>query len=157
MDNLPGDSGEPSALNSGRRTLIEKNIMTTHHTPGPWKVIPCPMHAGKHPLHDQRWIATADTEIGFGHDPRSWALESGSLICEMRDGPLGNAPLIAAAPEMLSALELDLTFHSRPFCEQSLPEFRAAGYTGDPDGRSMKRYLNELKDAAIGKAKGGAK
>lgn len=75
--------------------------MTTKHTPGPWKVMPCPTHGGKHPLHDQRWIATADTVIDHGHDPRSWGLESGSLICEMRDGLLGNAPLIAAAPELL--------------------------------------------------------
>lgn len=63
------------------------------------------MHAGKHPLHDQRWIATGDAVVEFGHDPRSWALESGSLICEMRDGMLGNAPLIAAAPELLAALK----------------------------------------------------
>lgn len=74
------------------------------HTPGPWKVLPCPVNAGRHPLHDQRWVATADAVVEFGHDPRSWGLESGSLICEMRDGHLGNAPLIAAAPDLLAAL-----------------------------------------------------
>jgi hypothetical protein len=77
--------------------------MKTQHTPGPWKVMADPMNAGKHPFYDARWIATAGTEIEFGHDPRSWHTEGGSLICEMRDGPEANARLIAAAPELLAA------------------------------------------------------
>lgn len=67
-----------------------------------WKVMPCPMHAGKHPFHDRRWIATEDAEVEFGHDPRSWKLSSGSLICEMRDGPPENAPMVAASPALLA-------------------------------------------------------
>lgn len=126
------------------------------HTPGPWKVLPCPVNAGRHPLHDQRWVATADAKVEFGHDQRSWGLESGSLICEMRDGLLGNAPLIAAAPDLLAALELDAVFHSRPFCRQSMPEFLAAGYKGSDDGGEMKSWLWNVKQSAIAKAKGGA-
>lgn len=76
------------------------------HTPGPWKVMPCPQHHGKHPFHDHRWIATADAVVEFGHDPRSWGVENGSLICEMRDGPPANAHLIAAAPDMAQACRL---------------------------------------------------
>lgn len=79
------------------------------HTPGPWKVLPCPDHAGKHPFHDHRWIATADAEVERGNDPRSWGLFTGSLICQMRDCPdsmMANARLIAAAPELLAALKL---------------------------------------------------
>lgn len=102
--------------------------------------MPCPMHAGKHPLHDQRWIATADAEVEFGHDPRSWGLESGSLICEVRDGLLGNAPLIAAAPDLLSALQACL-----PTLEERAAEF---GVESEP---------LKLVRAAIAKAAGGAK
>jgi|688.fasta_scaffold81446_8 hypothetical protein len=90
-----------------------KNITTTNapvdtqtaHTPGPWKVMPCPVHGGRHPLHDQRWIATAETQIEFGATPEDWRCETGSLICEMRDGEPANARLIAASPCLLSALE----------------------------------------------------
>ena len=31
--------------------------MKANHTPGPWKVMPCPIHKGKHILQDHRWIA----------------------------------------------------------------------------------------------------
>jgi hypothetical protein len=64
--------------------------------------MPCPDNAGKHPYHDHRWIATADAKVERGHDPRSWGLESGELICQMRDGTPANARLIAAAPELLA-------------------------------------------------------
>ncbi len=82
--------------------------MSTQHTPGPWKALPDPIHAGKHACHDSRWIATADSQIEFGHDPRSWTLTSGTLICEMRDhidAPNANAALVAAAPDLLAALK----------------------------------------------------
>ena len=82
-------------------------MKTNTHTSGPWKVMPCPKHAGKHAFHDTRWIATHDAELSYGHDSKdeSWGLESGSLICEMRDGPSANAHLIAAAPDLILAME----------------------------------------------------
>lgn len=117
--------------------------MSTTHTPGPWRVMPCPVNAGRHPLHDQRWIATADAVVEFGHDPRSWWLESGFLICEMRDGHLGNAPLIAAAPDLLAALE-------------NARNVLAALATGDLEGIDRDSAALAQARAAIAKAKGGA-
>lgn len=80
-------------------------MTTDTHTPGPWRIMPCPEHVGKHPLHDRRWITTADAELDRGSGPDSWGLSRGSLICEMRDGPVGNAALIAAAPALLASLK----------------------------------------------------
>lgn len=77
---------------------------TPAHMALPWKVMPCPDNAGKHPFHDNRWIATEDAHVERGHDPRSWGLESGSLICEMRDGPPANAALIVRACNAHQAL-----------------------------------------------------
>lgn len=120
------------------------------HTPGPWKVLPCPVNAGRHPLHDQRWVATADAVVEFGHDPRSWGLESGSLICEMRDGHLGNAPLIAAAPELLEA------------CIHALAKLECAAEKAEPGSQMAHWFAGEdhgLKSTlrtAIANAKGGA-
>lgn len=79
------------------------------HTDLPWKVMPCPDHAGKHPFHDHRWIATADAHVERGHDPRSWGLETGTLICEMRDGPPANAALIVRAVNSHGAMVDSLT------------------------------------------------
>ena len=85
-------------------------------TPGPWKVMPCPVNNGLHPCHDHRWIATADAE--FGHDCRGWSLSSGSLICEMRDGPIANARLIAACPDMLAACRAALALLKDPDADE---------------------------------------
>lgn len=107
--------------------------------------MPCPVNAGRHPLHDQRWIATADAVVEFGYDPRSWGLQSGSLICEMRDGHLGNAPLIAAAPDLLAALESCLAPLQQEYCRS-----QHIGHQTE----AAKAFLKVR--AALAKAKGGA-
>lgn len=74
-----------------------------------WKVVPCPIHHGKHPCHDTRWVMTADAEVEMSeYVPNDWALTSGSIICQMRDGDPRYAHLVAAAPELLAALEMAL-------------------------------------------------
>ena len=74
-----------------------------------WKVVPCPVHHGKHPCHDTRWVMTADAEVEMSdHVPDDWRLASGSIVCQMRDGDPRDAHLVAAAPELLAALEMAL-------------------------------------------------
>jgi len=76
------------------------------HTPGPWKVMPCPIHKGKHILQDHRWIATQNAEVEYSpYVENDWGLSSGKLICQMRDTTPFDAKLIAAAPDLLDACE----------------------------------------------------
>lgn len=109
------------------------------HTPGPWKIMQCPIHVGKHPLHDCRWIATADAEVEFSpHVPNDWTLASGSLICEMRDTSCQphDARLIAAAPALYEALkelwpfieadEVDVVFGQDDPYQKAIQKARAA-------------------------------
>jgi hypothetical protein len=52
---------------------------------------------------------TADAEVEMSdHVPDDWRLASGSIICQMRDGDPRDAHLVAAAPELLAALEMAL-------------------------------------------------
>lgn len=86
--------------------------MNTQHAPVPWKVLPCasPALAEKHLFHANRHIATANAEWGLSNDMDSWELESGSIICDMRDGTPANAELIVRAvnshEELVEALEI---------------------------------------------------
>lgn len=105
-----------------------------------WKVMPCPKFAGLHPLHDQRWIATDDAEVEWNHNETEWRLSNGSLICEMRDGPLNNAALIAAAPELLEALRAVMQW-----------------FGNEVEDDAMPTEIYEAAHAAIAKAKGGAR
>lgn len=119
--------------------------MSTQHTSGPWKVLPCasPALAEKHVFHANRHIATADAEWGLSDDMGSWELEKGSLICDMRDGPPANARLIAAAPDLLSAL-----IKLRDEIKQHNSEMTSLG--------NCVIFGNDV-DEAIAKATGGSK
>jgi hypothetical protein len=71
-----------------------------------WKILPCPINAGKHRYHDFRWIVTEGTELELPQDGSGdFTTVNGSLICKMRDVDPANARLIAAAPELLAALK----------------------------------------------------
>jgi len=109
--------------------------------PGPWKVLPCPQWAGKHPFHDHRYIATADAVVEFGHDkrPDQWRLSKGSLICSMRDVTPANARLVAAAPDLLEQLTQLATSYA-----YWLPRY------GDPE--AVNSQLMQNVRAAIAKA-----
>ncbi len=110
------------------------------YTPGPWKVVPCPIHGGKHPFHDARWVMTADAEVEMSDwVPNDWRLSQGSMICMMRDVDPRHAHLIAAAPDLLEALEMALG---------------AVGYFDELEGAPM---LLDAVRAAIAKARGGGK
>lgn len=78
-----------------------------------WKVMPCPVHGGKHPYHDGRWIVTDDAEVEHGRVPGEWRLEKGSLIAMMMDVHSDNGRLIAAAPELMRR-----TIALRAYCEK---------------------------------------
>lgn len=88
---------------------------TLIHTPGPWMVQADPVHAGKHPLHESRYVTTKhrleaiwpDPADGRGPEVRFMEGDGEeSIICTMTDAAeqKANALLIAAAPELLLAL-----------------------------------------------------
>lgn len=95
-------------------------------------------------MQDVRWIATADCQIKESpHVPGDWRVESGSLICEMRDTLCQphDANLIATAPELLAA------------CEMAL-EILKGEMTQDEENFDMPPVVVDRLEAAIEKAKG---
>jgi hypothetical protein len=81
---------------------------------------------------------TADAEVEMSkYVPNDWHLSKGSAICQMRDGDPANAHLIAAAPELLAALEM------------AMESLDAVDVPQEWDCRSKVRE-------AIAKARGGA-
>lgn len=135
----------------------------TKHTPGPWKVMADPNNVGRHPCHDNRWIASADAEVEFGYDPREgqWALRKGVLICEMRDhiaAPSANANLIAAAPDMLAALKGNGRDYDTPVFLGMIAD-RLVNVYGEPESTDFVldlRLRARSIRAAIEKAEGRA-
>jgi hypothetical protein len=103
------------------------NTQEKAHTPGPWK-----------------WNEKQDSI--FSDNPE-WKY---SYIAKT------NARLIAAAPELLEALQLDMAFHGRPFARDSIEEFRLLGYNGPAASGEMRAFLWEKKRAVISKAEKGA-
>lgn len=80
-------------------------MQTTVITPGPWKILSDPILGEKHTFHETRWITTANADVELSEDMKHWQLSEGQIICQMRDGPRANALLVAAAPDLLAALE----------------------------------------------------
>ena len=75
-------------------------------------VLADPEYAGKHPLHDSRFVATDDAE--WEYEPRdedgeqNWYLERGAIIAKMTDceDQKQMAQLFAQAPVTLDLLRL---------------------------------------------------
>lgn len=53
--------------------------------PGQLAILPDPVHRGKHPLHENRYIVTEGAHWEEGFHPDDWNLENGSAIATMRD------------------------------------------------------------------------
>lgn len=111
--------------------------MKTTHTPGPWIARPTASLGPQFQVYPEN----------DGHD---------IAIIYDHGNAEANARLIAAAPDLLATLQLDVIFHSRPFTKNSLADFKAAGYTGTEDGKEMRAWLESVKLAAIAKATGKA-
>lgn len=114
--------------------------MNTQDTFSQWKTLGDEFsHRPDNPWAKSRFVATHDAKWE-NDDPNTGVLESGKLICEMRDGALGNVSLIAAAPELLAALNLALAT-----IERLAPSHR---------GFDSTRGTKDVICAAIAKAEG---
>ncbi len=131
----------------------------------PLKILPCPEHSGKHPLHECRYIATADAEVEVDETPvtnrfgdqlqpdrSDWYLLKGDIVAKMTDteDQAAYARLFVHAPELLSALHgLAVWTNGNPcFCHVH-GESERASYSGHDS------YCDAAR-AAIAKAEGRA-
>ena len=86
----------------------------SEHIPGPWKV-------GK--TYEDEWWCVA-TEIGTGRGEWESSHDIAIVFAEPDDETSVNASLIAAAPDMLEALEGVIRFHAHS--QTNDPSFLAA-------------------------------
>lgn len=96
--------------------------MTTKHTPGPWQFCESELRPGRYSI--------------YANGPVAYC---GDTTNEPGDGE-ANARLIAAAPELLAALDKAESF--------------IAGFEGDELQEGIDEMLSEIR-AAIAKAEGG--
>lgn len=95
--------GSGPGMVPGKERIQSMKQKLNAHTPGPWHIVAQAMDADTerharacNPYAFRRHIAThPDLD-----DPEC------RIVADMRDGPEGDARLIAAAPEMLAALEV---------------------------------------------------
>lgn len=113
--------------------------MTTKHTPGPWRV--------------------CDDGINVYAPETDTAITNTEHICAPdHDEAIANATLIAAAPDMLEALEAEehaaqLEEEYGMFCRTWTKNERAEKWR---DVEAQRKHASKLRSAAISKAKGQA-
>lgn len=84
-------------------------MMTAQHTPGPWEA-----HQGVDDDHPTVWDVTSrHNHRDYGETPKGWFV---ATVHEVTDeaGAEADARLIAAAPELLEALEAAIPHMSAP-------------------------------------------
>ena len=108
--------------------------MTANHTPGPWTVLP--EEADKDYLRIRGTRLGARYKVANVHMPRLW--ESNYVLRDRENAESqANARLIAAAPELLEALQ------------KMLPELRGLSIVSDTAAEMLREA-----EAAIAKATG---
>jgi hypothetical protein len=103
----------------------------------PLKILPCPEHSGKHPLHDCRYIATIDTDVHvnevpvtnqFGDklqpDRSDWQLLNGRIIAKMTDDEYQReyAALFANSPWLLELLRAAVGWYRLETCNHYIEQ-----------------------------------
>lgn len=122
-----------------------------HHTPGPWKVEADQEKAHLHPCYLHRFVTAGD------EDSNTW-----EIVARMPDAPNqeANARLIAAAPELLEALENTLKMLEWIQPDNIPPSYGTGAGTQQQDNyhqaHAIGLWLKDIGDtrAAVQKAKG---
>lgn len=84
-------NGSHSVSNSHKKKIKKLDLRVVSHTPGPWHTaFPCSSELLSRTIRDENDVRVAD--VGFGYEDQS--------------REIANARLIAAAPDLLNALEV---------------------------------------------------